>query len=114
MFDCKVCLYCIGYIHNNIFFCSSQKEKFVPLIIELNQSDNFSMSDYILTLLDSYIGKKSKNIKPIILDIYKNKDKINMYYACILPLDTKLVNGYYIPYNIACLDPIAQKAMVYV
>lgn len=114
MFNCSIFIYCLQFIHNNIFFFSLDSKKFVAPKVLLNPVDDLSINDNILNILDDYIGSNSKYLKPIFLDVYKNKQDINLYYVCIMPLNTKLVNGYYLPYNILSLDPIAQKAIMYV
>ena len=53
-------------------------------------------------------------VRPVLFDVQKIDDIVNIYYACSIPPQTELVNSYYINNNIALIHKQVRKALSYV
>jgi hypothetical protein len=114
MFDCRIylCVFSYSTQPGNIFVVSSAKEKYIPLIVEID--NNLSIKDCILNTLDSYIDNNILNTFIQLIDIEKIDNNINIYYACRLPIGSKLTHGYNISYQYVSAEPIIRKCLYYV
>jgi hypothetical protein len=73
------------------------------------------------TLLDArglickqYLDLELHWIDDQLLDINNDKDTINIYYMCRLPIETKINNGQFFPISSQFFpDPVVQKAIRY-
>jgi hypothetical protein len=114
MFDCKIylCTFLYSTQPNNLYVVSSTKEKYTPIIVEID--NDLSIKDSILNTLDLYIDNNILNTFIQLIDIEKIGNNINVYYVCRLPIGSKLIHGYNIPYQQISAQPIIRKCFNYV
>lgn len=98
-----------------------KKDSIVHYILSANK-DNFDYPSYVLNdkssineskkiCFENYISLKLEWIEHRILDISQEKNIISIYYLCNVPIESKTVNGFFIPFNQVVFDPILQKAI---
>lgn len=116
MFNCRVSVYAFVYSSQTHipYIVSSTKGHYTPLLMDMNTEEPYSFMDCVYTILDSYVSTSIKKIPLFLLDVKKQESLITVYYVCRLPIDSKVVNAYNIPYHQMINDNLVQKALLYV
>jgi len=116
MFDCRigVCAFLYSKQTHTLGIISSTKGLYTPLFIHVDENSSDSIKDYVYNVLDSYISTDIKKISLFLLDVEKQESLITVYYVCRLPIDSKVVNAYNIPYQQVLNHKLIQKALPYV
>jgi hypothetical protein len=116
MFDFKINLHTFLYsLQSNIpHLVSLSKNYYDPLTMIINDQENYTIQDYIYTILDSYISTNVKKIPLFLLDVEKQEKLIVVHYVCRLPIGSKVTNAYNISYEFVANTPIIKKALMYV
>jgi len=112
MFDCNIILYCFILENGYINIISSKQYNFEPLMYKIH-NDSLSIQDSIYNLFSEYILTNPQYIKYYNFSIEKNDNNINIYYSAILPIGTKVVDAFKMPYDTVS-DPFVHKALRYV
>lgn len=115
MFDCTV--YLCAFIYSGSsglpFVISSERNRYKPLLYKVCESDA-SIKDCIYTIIDEYTNAKPDSVRLFLLETEKKNKAINIYYMCVLPIDTKIDNAYNIPLSLASNNPLVKKSLMYV
>jgi hypothetical protein len=92
---------------------SSHPEIYVPLVLELEQEDD-SIRYAAARVFEKYVALKYDSVKIMLVDVLKKDNHINIFFACSIPPETELNSGYYVNLNLALIDPISRKCLLYV
>ena len=87
-----------------------EKNLVIPSIV-LDKSDNLLGKHKLF--FESYTGLEYGWIEHKLLDIVQIEDMINIYYHSVLPIETKLENGFFVETSPFIYNPIVQKAIMY-
>lgn len=116
MFDIyiKFIVFSIGIENNNIstYVLSSNQENLELPSIKLNTEHSIDLVKKLC--FENYVDLKLEWIEHKLIDILKEETNINIYYTCRIPIESKLVNGLFIPINKALFDKTVQKASRYI
>lgn len=92
---------------------SSNPEIYEPIVSEITEKDKCIRS-VVNKLFEQYVSISHEYAKIMLVDILKNDNHINIFFACSIPPDTELKSGYYVNLNLALIDPISRKCLLYV
>lgn len=92
---------------------SAEENKYKIINIKLSEKHE-SIDSALQELLESYVNIGFGWIKTILVDSKKQKEEVHLTFACTIPADTNLKNGYYVGTNLVVVDPIGRKAINYV
>jgi hypothetical protein len=92
---------------------SAEKNKYKIINIKLSEKHE-SIDAALKELLEDYVNIGFGWIKTILVDTKKQQEEIHLTFACTIPADTDLKNGYYVGTNLVVIDPIGRKAINYV
>lgn len=92
---------------------SLSEDKYKSLMITVSADDE-SITTCLGQLFEKHINLSFGWIKPVLVDLVKEKDNMIAYYACNIPPGTDLIDAYYISANIALIDNKARKSLSYV
>jgi hypothetical protein len=92
---------------------SSNPEIYEPLVLEIEQEDE-SVRSAAARVFEKYVSIGYDSIKIMLVDVLKKDNHINVFFACSIPPDTELKSGYYVNLNLALIDPISRKCLLYV
>ena len=113
MFNVNIILYCFCLSLNNFCILSTDSDSVILPKYQIPEDISLSIEDVLYNLVSEYIHISPKCIKYHNFDIIKNGSDIDICYVSILPIDTKVVNVFRIPYNMSS-DPLIHKAIRYV
>lgn len=91
---------------------SCNKKEFVYPSFRLNNS--ISLANAIKLCFENYVSLKLDWIEHKLLDINQENDIISIYYVCNIPIESKLLNGFFIPTHQVIFDSTLQKARSYI
>jgi hypothetical protein len=74
-------------------------------------SDTISISEAKKICFENYVSLKLEWIEHRLLDVAQEKDIISIYYVCSIPIESKVVNGIFMPINKIVADTILQKGI---
>lgn len=113
MFNVNIILYCFCLELNRFCILSTDSE-FIDLPkYQIPDDIDLSIEDALYNLVSEYIYINPKYIKYHNFDIIKNGSNIDICYATILPIETKVVNAFKMSYD-KSTDPMIHKATRYV
>jgi hypothetical protein len=98
---------------NEACVVSSNPEIYEPLVLEIEQEDD-SIRSVAARLFEKYVPIEYDSVKVMLVDILKKDNHINIFFACSIPADTELADGYYVNLNLSLIDPISRKCLLYV
>jgi len=115
MFNTTIQLYVLSFDFekNERCFVSTDSNLYLPLQ-QLIEHNSLSIEDNVAELFEKYIQLGFGWVKPIIIDVNKLDENINICYACSIPPGTPLINAYYKSSNVVIINPLARKAILYV
>lgn len=91
------------------YVLSSDKEQFqYPTVYA---SENVSILEAKKMCFENYVSLKIEWIEHRLLDIVQENDIISIYYVCTIPIESKVVNGIFMPVNKIVADSILQKGI---
>lgn len=108
---------------NNRYFVSSTDDHYTSLsfFLDLNKDISFtSMEEHLNTFLYNHIEQNTITSLAKYVPYYNllgvkiNGSILDINYATMLPMDTKMKNAFLISPNLAIIDPTVRKAMAYV
>lgn len=99
--------------NNKQVVVSAEKNKYKIISIKLSENHE-SVDAALQQLLESYVNIGFGWIQTILVDAKKQEKEIHLTFACTIPADTDLKNGYYVGTNLVVVDPIGRKAINYV
>ena len=99
--------------NNKQVVVSAEENKYKIISIKLSEKHE-SIDAALKELLESYVNIVFGWIKTILVDTKKQEKEIYLTFACTIPADTELKNGYYVGTNLVVVDPIGRKAINYV
>jgi len=97
-------------IQPQVLSCS--KEKFIYPSLKLDNT--VSLDNAKKLCFENYISLKLDWIEHKVLDITQENNTISIYYVCNIPIESKLVNGFFIPTHQVIFDSVLQKARSYI
>lgn len=74
-------------------------------------TDKVSILEAKKTCFENYISLKLEWIEHRLLDVGQENDIISIYYVCSIPIESKVVNGVFMPINKIVADNILQKGI---
>jgi len=92
---------------------SAEENKYKIISIKLSEKHE-SIDAALQELLESHVNIGFGWIKTILVEAKKEEKEIYITFACTIPADTELKNGYYVGTNLVVVDPIGRKAINYV
>lgn len=116
MFDCCINLCAFVYSLENSgqpYVVSEEERQYAPLKYKISNEDR-SIKDCVYNLIDDCINKSPQNINTFLMDVILQENQVNIYYVCLLPLDSKIFKGYKIPMKSFMHIPLLTKALKYV
>jgi hypothetical protein len=115
MYKTNVCLFISSFDleKNERFILSTTEEKYIPLSIEL-QDYHKTVRDALRELFESTVVIDFEWINPLLVDVLKEDDSINIHYACTIPPETEIKQGSRISVHLAIINKIARKSLSYV
>ena len=115
MFNTIVQLYVLSFDFekNERCFVSADSNVYLPLQKQI-EHNSLSIEDNLAELFEKHIQLGFGWVKHIIIDVNKLDENINVCYACSIPPGTPLINSYYKSSNVAIINPLARKALLYV
>jgi hypothetical protein len=115
MFNISIELYVLSFDFekNERCFVSTDSNVYLPLQKEI-EHNSLSIEDNLAELFEKHIQLGFGWVKHIIIGVTKLDENINMCYACSIPPGTPLINSYYKSSNVAIINPLARKALLYV
>jgi hypothetical protein len=115
MYKTNICLFISSFDlkKSERVILSASEEKYVPLSIEL-QDYHKTVHDALTELFESAVDMDTKWANMILVDVVKENDIVNIYYACLIPPDTVTKQYYYISTYLAVINRIARKSLSYV
>lgn len=90
------------------YVLSSSKDQFNYPSIEVSKDINILSSKKLC--FENYISLKLEWIEHRLLDIVQENDIISIYYVCTVPIESKVINGNFLPINKIMVDEVLQKA----
>jgi hypothetical protein len=90
------------------YVLSSDKEKFQYPSIDL--STKMPILETKKICFENYVSLKLEWIEHRLLDIVQKTDIISIYYVCTIPIESKVINGIFLPVNQVLSDEVLQKA----
>lgn len=119
MFDIKLNLVAsIFYTekNNRLFLSTEEKYYSVPYIALDKDRDQQGIDKCLNTFIYTYAPEIKDNYCPYyhLIGVKKNINLIEISYATMLPIDTKITSMFLVGYNLAIIDPLVRKAMSYV
>lgn len=91
------------------YVLSSNKDEFqYPT---LNVSENIPILQAKKMCFENYVSLKLEWIEHRLLDIIQENSIISIYYVCTIPIESKIVNGIFMPVNKIVADSILQKGI---
>jgi hypothetical protein len=91
---------------------SKDAQKYLELTLEIT-SDFSSIEQALEKLFQSHVKLGFGWVKPMLFDVIKQEDNVNIYYTCSIPPETELIDTYYISSNVAIINKEVRKAMLY-
>jgi hypothetical protein len=115
MYKTNICLFISSFDlkKNERVILSVTEEKYVPLSIEL-QDYHKTAYDALRELFESVVDMDFQWINTTLVDVVKETDSVNIYYACLIPPDTVIKKYSYISTHLAIINRIARKSLSYV
>lgn len=116
MFDCYIHLCAFVYSVDNPgvpYAISTDNKKYLPPKYKVTRQDR-CIKDCILNLIDDCINQNPKDINTFLMDVVLDDTDLNIYYTCILPIDSKMHNIHKISIQLLMNNPLARRALRYV
>jgi len=115
MYKTNICLFISSFDldKNERFILSTTEEKYIPLSIEL-QDYHKIVRDALKELFESVVVMDFEWANPLLVDVTKETDSVNIHYVCAIPPETEIKRGYPISVNLAIINKIARKSLSYV
>lgn len=115
MFDTYVNLFIASFdLENNRRCIVSMKENAFEFPKLLVTKDFDTIDTALSKLFEKHIDLGYGWISPLLIDVTKKGNIIDITYICKIPPGTELKNCYYISSNLCVTDSVARKAMAYV
>jgi hypothetical protein len=99
--------------NNKQVVVSAEENKYKIINIKVSDKHD-SIEAALQELLESYVNIGFGWIKTVLVETKKQQKEIHTTFACTIPADTELKNGYYVGTNLVIVDPIGRKAINYV
>ena len=91
---------------------SKDAQKYSELTLEITGKYT-SIEEALEQLFQSHVKLGYGWTKPMLFDVIKQGENINIYYTCSISPETELINAWYISNNIAIINKEVRKAMLY-
>lgn len=112
--EIKNIIFTVGIENNSLIYyiLSSNPEGVTIPSILLSNKHSLEQSRKIC--FENYISLKADWVENKLLDIQQDNNNIIIYYVYTIPIETKVINGKFIPLSKALFDPIINKASRYI